>query len=143
MNTVFDDDLDWDDPYYEEGVEYYGEPASVELPAVVAATLADKPIPVRTHEEVVKRLPYGVWICADGREVMFNRSYAPMWERASAGAETKPADPNEWVKDIIQQKFFYTDWTSPKRKPATAKRLRAVLRQWGVKYVVRPGKAAV
>ena len=26
-----------------------------------------------------KRLPYGRWRCADGREVLFNRGYTPLW----------------------------------------------------------------
>ena len=26
-------------------------------------------------------LPYGRWRCADGREVLFNRFYEPIWER--------------------------------------------------------------
>jgi hypothetical protein len=38
------------------------------------------------------RLPYGIWICADGREVLFNRAYSPIWQR-SPGQLAEPADP--------------------------------------------------
>ena len=27
------------------------------------------------------RLPYGQWVTADGREVLFNRRYVPIWQR--------------------------------------------------------------
>jgi hypothetical protein len=26
-------------------------------------------------------LPYGKWTCPDGREVLFNRFYEPIWQR--------------------------------------------------------------
>src|ERR1019366_697539 len=27
------------------------------------------------------RMPFGKWTCADGREVLFNRNYKPIWQR--------------------------------------------------------------
>jgi hypothetical protein len=49
-------------------------------------------------------LPYGRWICADGREVLFNRYYEPTWERT--GRSAKRADPKEWVPWEKQDYFF-------------------------------------
>ena len=53
-----------------------------------------------------KHLPYGLWTCADGREVLFNREYQPIYQRKNG--VLSPADPNEWV-DYTSQRFFYSD----------------------------------
>jgi hypothetical protein len=63
-------------------------------------------------------LPYGVWTCADGREVIFNRFYEPIWERKTGQAPV-PADPSEWV-NWESQGWFYDD-----RHKEAAKRKRA------------------
>jgi hypothetical protein len=42
---------------------------------------------------------YGRWRCYDGREVLFNRSYQPLWERR-AGQPVEMANPSEWVNGI-------------------------------------------
>lgn len=55
-------------------------------------------------------LPYGVYICADGREVIFNRNYRPIFERKDG--IVKPANQNEWV-EFTDQKWFYNDATAP------------------------------
>jgi hypothetical protein len=39
--------------------------------------------------------PYGLWTCADGREVLFNRYYHPVYQRYP-GQPACPADPVEW-----------------------------------------------
>jgi hypothetical protein len=44
-----------------------------------------------SHGEWHDRLPYGKWVCADGREVLFNRL-----ERRR-GEPAKPARSGEWV----------------------------------------------
>ena len=61
-------------------------------------------------------LPYGMWTCADGREVLFNRFYEPIWQRYK-GAPAERADPTEWVK-FIKQSFFYNDGLSRRRAAA-------------------------
>jgi hypothetical protein len=68
------------------------------------------------------RTPYGLWTCADGREVLFNRDYKPIWERSSG--EIKHANPNEWVQFTDQRSFH---GGSDNLKPAVLKRLEQVL----------------
>jgi len=56
---------------------------------------------------VIRRctLPYGCWTCADGREVLFNRHYQPIWQRHH-GVVT-PAR-SQWV-DWVDPFHFYLD----------------------------------
>jgi hypothetical protein len=74
----------------------------------------DKPEAGRWHN-----LPYGMWTCADGREVLFNRSYKPIWQRRPDQLAER-ADLNEWVKEIKKQEWFYDDITPEGRKKALA-----------------------
>lgn len=67
-------------------------------------------------------LPYGRWITASGRTIIFNRRYQPIWELA------KPADPAEFIEDIVNTKHFYNDGNSPTHDSATYKRLVEMLR---------------
>lgn len=72
-------------------------------------------------------LPYGVWQAADGREVLFNRRYIPLFERRPGGPVTA-ADPAEWVL-FVRQAWFYNDGhTETERR----ERARAALRAWGL-----------
>jgi len=64
-------------------------------------------------------LPYGFWQCTDGREVLFNRRYKPIYERQSGIAT--PARRDEWVK-YKQQHYFYDDGCIP-----TNARLKRIL----------------
>src|SRR4051812_39497549 len=43
-----------------------------------------------------KSLLYGMWTCADGGQVLFNRHYHPIWWRYPPHPATA-ADPGEWV----------------------------------------------
>ena len=52
-----------------------------------------------TFEEWHHAVPYGGWTTADGREVLFDRSYWPILERRRV-APAKAARPSEWVEDI-------------------------------------------
>ena len=54
-------------------------------------------------------LPYGVWHCAYGRQVLFSRQYVPLWERDVYG-RVQRANPHEWVS-WKRERFFYTDST--------------------------------
>lgn len=67
-------------------------------------------------------LPYGLWTCADGREVLFNRHYQPIWQRHQG--HVMPAMRGEWVK-FVSQRWFYNDSTC--RKASTRQRLNSVL----------------
>ena len=69
--------------------------------------MTDRPglTPLRL-DELLRELPYGVWKCADGREVLFNRQYEPLWQRHHG--EIALADPKEWVRSVSEV-FFYND----------------------------------
>jgi hypothetical protein len=72
-------------------------------------------------------LPYGQWSCPDGREVLFNRCYEPIWQRRPGEAPAR-ADPKEWVK-WEKQTWFYDDGHREKQK---ADRAKAKLAEWGL-----------
>lgn len=63
--------------------------------------------------------PYGVWTCKDDRSVLFNRFYEPIKQRVGLG-EVEDANPEEWIKDIIKQEFFYNDTGTEKSKLTAA-----------------------
>jgi hypothetical protein len=73
------------------------------------------------------RLPYGIWFCADGREVLFNRHYKPIWERT--GKFVEPAKADEWVEFVFQG-WFYNDRSRPYRYPKQVSVIEAVLRDF-------------
>ena len=57
--------------------------------------------------------PYGIWKCANGREVLFNWFMEPLWQRypAAGGGFTIPelcVDPDERV-DYITSEYIYFD----------------------------------
>jgi hypothetical protein len=62
-----------------------------------------------------QKLAYGKWTCPDGREVLFNRFYEPIYQRA--GSIVSRADPKEWVP-FVTQRWFYNDGTRDKRGAA-------------------------
>jgi hypothetical protein len=61
-------------------------------------------------------LPYGIWECADGRKVAFNRRYRPIWQRDPAGT-VSAADPSEFVV-WCNEYHFYDDGTRGKAQRA-------------------------
>jgi hypothetical protein len=66
------------------------------------------------------RLLYGQWTLRDGTEVLFDRKYRPKWCRKSDDT-VSPADPTQWIDDIVQAVWFYTDRCSlPDRKQINA-----------------------
>lgn len=71
------------------------------------------------------RLPYGIWRTSDGREVVFDRHYRPMWQR-TPGNRSAAADPAEQV-DFVAQRWFWTGST-PKRERIAA--TAAALAEW-------------
>jgi hypothetical protein len=73
-------------------------------------------------------LPYGKWTCADGREVLFNRDYLPLWQRWP-GQEATRANLYEWVP-FVAQEWFYNDGNPPWRVAETRARCRAVLHEF-------------
>ena len=77
-------------------------------------------------EKMVGLLPYGQWVCAEGRIVIFNRRYSPLWERLSNGVVQR-ANPHEWVKWVSQSWF---DLGSARYERDARERLRKVLRDF-------------
>lgn len=70
-----------------------------------------------TESEIRRRirwclLPYGKWKCEDGREVLFNRRYRPIWQKTSDSV-VSVADPDEWVS-FMATEHFYNDGTNDK-----------------------------
>lgn len=76
-------------------------------------------------------LPYGKWKCADGREVLFNRDYCPIWQRSSDGIATS-IKPDVHVPDEDSE-FYYNDGTAPYyNNDMTIKNCLSILEDWGV-----------
>ena len=50
-------------------------------------------------------LPYGIWTCADGREILFNRDYKPIWSRMNGRNCYSPLsermDRLEWAGVVL------------------------------------------
>ena len=70
---------------------------------------------------------YGKWTCDDGREVLFNRFYEPIWQRLPDGV-VLPADRKEWVK-WNKQEWFYDVGTKELQK--FKKGMKALI-AWGL-----------
>jgi hypothetical protein len=83
------------------------------------ATLAD-------IERMLDILPYGRWIARDGRTIIFNRRYSPIWERLPDGSVQR-ANSNEWV-DWVAQGWF--DHGSMRYEKTAREAYRKVLRDF-------------
>lgn len=75
--------------------------------------------------------PYGKWTCASRREVLFNRSYWPIWQRVE-GIVTPNDNLGEGVADIVADEFYFDDWTAPWRNRRAWKDIRKVMDEWGI-----------
>ncbi len=73
-------------------------------------------------------LAYGCYHCANGREVLHDRNYAPICER-TPDMPPRMADPHEWIKHIVRREWFYNDATPEPQKMKIAK---AKLVEWGM-----------
>lgn len=69
-------------------------------------------------------LPYGLWVCGSGRQILFNRFYNPIWQKINGVVSV--ADQEEWVKDVIEQRWFYSDKDVIKHT-VLCRRLRGIL----------------
>src|SRR5215831_16743228 len=85
------------------------------------------PITCSRGQFVMRQMPYGTYYCADGREVLFDRDYAPICERYP-GQPAKMASSAEWVPKV-RQEWIYEDRTPAYKKPKIAK---AKLEEWGM-----------
>jgi hypothetical protein len=77
-------------------------------------------------EQMVSQLPYGQWTAGDGRVVIFNRRYTPIWERLPDGTVQR-ANPHEWVR-WIEQSWF--DCGSARYEKNARERYRKVLQDF-------------
>ena len=75
-------------------------------------------------------LPYGKWTCADGREVLFNRDYKPIWQRTADGRVSE-AEASERVP-YEEQEWFYDDNNRPWTDRELSEKLVATLEAWGI-----------
>jgi hypothetical protein len=85
-------------------IEVRAEHARRQLPTWQAVGAEPRRITLAAIEQMLEVLPYGRYIASDGREILFNRSYRPIWERLPDGTVQR-ANSNEWV-DWIQQGWF-------------------------------------
>ena len=67
------------------------------------------------------RLIYGIWTTEDGTQVLFSRSYHPLFKRRP-GEPAVPDDRHRWVHGIVQTVWFYNDGAYKN----VAKRLRQI-----------------
>jgi hypothetical protein len=83
-------------------------------------------------ERLRRTLPYGMWTCADGRQLLFNRAYVAIWQRYP-GQPATAADPTEWVP-WKEQQYFFNDGSLPWMKSARATKIKCerLLADWGV-----------
>jgi hypothetical protein len=76
-------------------------------------------------------VPYGRWVCADGREFLFNRQYRPILQRA-------PSQPvaatwfQGWVEGITREDWFWKDPNNPLVNDEALGSVDAVLVEWGL-----------
>jgi hypothetical protein len=89
-----------------------------------------------SRERWVDLVPYGRWVCGDGREVLFNRCYQPIWQRRP-GAPAEPANPDEWVPWITQA-WFWDDYDHPGRNRKTLTKVNKLLKSWGLPPLPSP-----
>jgi hypothetical protein len=62
--------------------------------------------------------PYGIWTTAEGREILFNRYYEPIYQRnLQSNLHPTSADMNEWVKNIVSTRHFYNDQMAANTRP--------------------------
>jgi hypothetical protein len=75
-----------------------------------------------------RKLPYGKWTCENGRQVLFNRGYEPIYERSPEGS-VSAAFHGEFIESIVDSVFFWDDSTKNAPKAAA---VRKALNAWGL-----------
>lgn len=58
-----------------------------------------------------RTLPYGIWTCESGRQVVFNREYQPILQ--CENGVYSYANQSEWVKDMVKTEYLYHDGNNP------------------------------
>jgi hypothetical protein len=80
----------------------------------------------RRTDLIRRRLPYGVWRCPDGREVLFDRDYHAICERRPGQSVSLALTDRVCC---ATQSWLYNDGTPP---PEKVRRSEAKLAEWGV-----------
>ena len=80
------------------------------------------------REQVRATMPYGKWTTEDGREVLFNRDYMPIWQRLPDGT-VSVADKDEWVPWVRQDQFYH-DGNGPWHYITTRRNCQSILDMW-------------
>jgi len=105
----------------------------------------------RFHADLVKHnpwnferagfYPYGVRVCDDGSQVMFDRSYRPMWSRPGERTIATRADPAQWI-EWVGMYFFHDDRPAPEHSKVMQECLIHVMQQFigGGPLIVRRWK---
>ncbi len=91
--------------------------------------------PASTLVSLRSEFPYGKWTCIDGREVLFNRDYKPIWQRNPSGL-VAPANRSEWVP-FIKQEWIYSEGQEPWCSRESRLACIRLLASWGV-HVAAP-----
>jgi hypothetical protein len=73
-------------------------------------------------------LPYGMYVCENGAEILFNRSYQPILGRCQ-GHFVYPK-PHTWVDNIVKQVWFYDDGCSVRHNAKTRTRCKLVVKKF-------------
>jgi hypothetical protein len=83
-------------------------------------------------------VPYGMWTLTDGREVLFNRFYAPIGERDSPTSEARRTNTRAWVKWKRQEHYFNDGSFRAAERSATLMKLNSILLAWGLPRLRQP-----
>ena len=83
----------------------------------------------KRRQHMWKCYPYGKWTCADGREVLFNRGYKPIFSRYDG--QVVEADADEHI-NFEKQEWFYNDTTTPWDMKKSRQLCESVLHDWGI-----------
>jgi hypothetical protein len=72
--------------------------------------------------------PYGIWITEDAQQIMFARTYQPMWRRYP-NQPARVANPQEWI-DWRVCYFLHDDAPSPEHSKRLRQSLLAVVEEF-------------
>ncbi|WP_409478690.1 DUF5623 domain-containing protein [Pseudobdellovibrio sp. HCB154] len=85
----------------------------------------------RSAEQPMRRvLPYGLWTCEDGSQVLYNRDYKPIWVKLTNGTVTA-LETNTWVT-YKENEYFFNDSNPPWINKKTLAKCQGILQNWGV-----------